>query len=985
MCKLLSPVTKQFLAIFCCNLLTLSYGIANGWATINFNELQRENTTFPTGPLNLNDASLVVSMVNAGGFIGNFAIGPMSNVIGIKRTIHILGPLMIFSSLLTIYAKNVYYLFASKLLMGFVSGTLVIGIPIFINDISYDNVRAAMASLYDPTYNFGIIISFFLGNYLNCLDQVKFQLIVPIVFMVVMFLLPESPEYWLNRNKEKRVIKARKFYKGSIPALDNIEFHEIPIEEKNEKEKLEQIDENETNSKLTLRDFFTPQAKKALFIGFVSLTLSFLSGTLTIISYVTDIFEKTHSSLSEKHSSILVSVVQLTANLLLLNIVERFNRKTLYVCSSFLTSGSFFLFAVYCQFWIDQPEYRWMAPFCFSCITYFSCMGLLPIPYILNIEIFPKKIRQTCLALAVSVMWIILFILGWIFPIILDAIGLVNCMIALAVMSLLNALFGIIFVPETRGKSHEEIMKLNYCSEEEVNKESDERNNPRLLHAQCNITLVTKCKIQSGNKYILVNSITQKRKMCKISPLFKQFLSILCCNLLTFSFGSTMGWSTINFNELQNENSTFPTGPLSLDEASLVVSLINFGGFIGNFIVLPFNIMFGVKRTLHFFGIPLILSALIIIYARNIKYLMSREYLVSLLYLSRILSGIAGGACGVTIPILINDISHDNIRGALNSIYDPSSNLGMIFSFFLGNFLNWLDQAKAQVIVPIIFMIIMFLLPESPEYLKNRNKEKRAIKSHRFYKGSLNELEQAKFLKQKDDKFESGSRANDGEETDSTSKIRLRDFLTTQAKRAMFISFTSLTFNFLTGSLLIISFVTDIFTKTGSPLSAKKSSLLISMTQMIANLVFLNIVERVNRRTLQIGSSILTTIGFFLFAICSSLWLNRPGFEWVPTICFACIVFFSWLGQIPIPFIITTEIFPKKIRQTCLAMAISFYWIILFGLGTVFPIFLETFGLFNCMFILGIMSIINLIFGICFIPETRGKSYVEIMQLLTNK
>lgn len=101
-----------------------------------------------------------------------------------------------------------------------------------------------------------------------------------------------------------------------------------------------------------------------------------------------------------------------------------------------------------------------MPPFCFACIVFFSCIGLLPIPYIQTIEIFPKKIRQTCLALAVSMMWIILFVLNTIFPILLEQFGLFNCMVTLAAMSLLNAFFGIFSMPETRGKSYEEIMDL---------------------------------------------------------------------------------------------------------------------------------------------------------------------------------------------------------------------------------------------------------------------------------------------------------------------------------------------------------------------------------------------------------------------------------------------------------------------------------------------------------------------------------------------
>lgn len=145
----------------------------------------------------------------------------------------------------------------------------------------------------------------------------------------------------------------------------------------------------------------------------------------------------------------------------------------------------------------------------------------------------------------------------------------------------------------------------------------------------------------------------------------------------------------------------------------------------------------------------------------------------------------------------------------------------------------------------------------------------------------------------------------------------------------------------MSGAFVILSYVTDIFTKTGSSLSANNSSILISVTQIIANLWFLNIVERFNRRviitcahfhscktfrsiifswfkysqTLYIGSSLLTAASFFLFGAYCLLWLKQPAFEWMPPFCFASIVFLSSMGLIPIPYIILTEIFPKKVRE----------------------------------------------------------------------
>lgn len=65
------------------------------------------------------------------------------------------------------------------------------------------SVRGALNSLYDPSNNLGIIISFSLGNYLSCMDQAKVQLIMPVAFTIFTFWLPESPEFWITKNKEK--------------------------------------------------------------------------------------------------------------------------------------------------------------------------------------------------------------------------------------------------------------------------------------------------------------------------------------------------------------------------------------------------------------------------------------------------------------------------------------------------------------------------------------------------------------------------------------------------------------------------------------------------------------------------------------------------------------------------------------------------------------------------------------------------------------
>lgn len=137
----------------------------------------------------------------------------------------------------------------------------------------------------------------------------------------------------------------------------------------------------------------------------------------------------------------------------------------------------------------NDPKYDWIPLVCFIFIIFTGGMGLQPIPYILIYEIFPRKvsvfstqhfhllfdqkiyhftlspqtfsqIQEISLAITVSSIWIFMGLLGYLFPLILSTFGVMPILIALSITSILNAFFGVRVLPETRGKSHEEIMEV---------------------------------------------------------------------------------------------------------------------------------------------------------------------------------------------------------------------------------------------------------------------------------------------------------------------------------------------------------------------------------------------------------------------------------------------------------------------------------------------------------------------------------------------
>lgn len=84
--------------IFTGNLLTASYGSSNGWASVNFLELQKPDTTFPSGPLSLKEATLVMSIYFVGGFVGNLAFPYIVQRYGSKKAMLAIGFPQIVSS-----------------------------------------------------------------------------------------------------------------------------------------------------------------------------------------------------------------------------------------------------------------------------------------------------------------------------------------------------------------------------------------------------------------------------------------------------------------------------------------------------------------------------------------------------------------------------------------------------------------------------------------------------------------------------------------------------------------------------------------------------------------------------------------------------------------------------------------------------------------------------------------------------------------------
>lgn len=222
------------------------------------------------------------------------------------------------------------------------------------------------------------------------------------------------------------------------------------------------------------------RARKAILITFSLLCLNVTQGYSILHSYVTEIIANSNSNISAIDSSIYITLLLIVSTTIFLNLIDRAGRRTFYIYSSLATTFGLVLFALYLFFLENNHVFDWVPLVSVAYIILVASMGMNPVPFLVMIEIYPKKvsiahihsfpieidfysdsqIKHYGVTGYISLQLLFLFIINSIYPPIKIYIGLFGWISIFAVTSFCNALFGIFILPETRGKSNEAIMQL---------------------------------------------------------------------------------------------------------------------------------------------------------------------------------------------------------------------------------------------------------------------------------------------------------------------------------------------------------------------------------------------------------------------------------------------------------------------------------------------------------------------------------------------
>lgn len=134
----------------------------------------------------------------------------------------------------------------------------------------------------------------------------------------------------------------------------------------------------------------------------------------------------------------------------------------------------------------------------------------------------------------------------------------------------------------------------------------------------------------------------------------------------------------------------------------------------------------GRKKTLLLTEIPSIIGWLLIAFASGVHHI----------YIGRLLTGLCSGMVGAPARVYTSEITQPHLRGMLGALAAVSISFGVLFQYTIGAYASWRTLSLCSAAIPVIALVLMYMMPESPNYLVARSKGQKATKSLAKLRGS---------------------------------------------------------------------------------------------------------------------------------------------------------------------------------------------------------------------------------------------------------
>lgn len=400
-----------------------------------------------------------ISSALVGCIIGGSAAGFISMTIGRKKGLIIAASLFILSALGSSVPEQ-FNLFGLEVINAFIVYRVIGGIgvgmasmlsPMYIAEIAPAHIRGRLVSLNQFAIIFGMLVVYFVNYFIArqgdeiWLNEIGWrwmfasETIPASIFLFLLIFVPETPRFLVMKNQTEKAMKVLHKLTGAVQA-------QVVLDE---------IQESLKQKSLPWLSY----GGMIIIIGILISVFQQFVGINVVLYYAPEIFRNMGSATDTSLlQTIIVGAVNLTFTIIAILTVDRFGRKPLMIIGALGMALS--MFALGLTFYYQIIGFSSLV----FMLTYTAAFAVSwgPVSWVILSEIFPNSIRGA-MSIAVAAQWIANLMVSWTFPILNDSSFLINTFNhgfsywIYGVMGVLAALFMWKIVPETKGKTLEEM------------------------------------------------------------------------------------------------------------------------------------------------------------------------------------------------------------------------------------------------------------------------------------------------------------------------------------------------------------------------------------------------------------------------------------------------------------------------------------------------------------------------------------------------
>jgi len=407
---------------------------------------------------------IITSWVTLGALGGALVAGAVADRLGRKRTIVLAAVLFTAGAALEALAPSVTPLVIGRLIVGFGVGVASVAAPLYAAEQAPSHLRGRFVSIYQLAITIGIFVAYLVDQLLTNGDMWRVMLgvsaVPAVLLLLVMIPMPDTPRWFMRMGRREDAAHALERIRPDVDTDAELDGIDATLTA-------------ESADRASWGDVFARNLRKPLLIGVGLAVFQQITGINAIIYYADKIFAQAGFATPADQAAATtwaVGGVNVLATLIAVAYVDRFGRRPLLLaglvgmCAALVTVGIAFHF----MDGADTSGAGAGGPTTAGIVTLVALVvfiasfafSLGPVVWTVINEIFPNRVRGRAVAVATAVNWGSAWLVSQFFLTLLDSIGSSATFYLFALFSALAWIWVWRRVPETKGRSLEEIERL---------------------------------------------------------------------------------------------------------------------------------------------------------------------------------------------------------------------------------------------------------------------------------------------------------------------------------------------------------------------------------------------------------------------------------------------------------------------------------------------------------------------------------------------